>query len=338
MIRTFTYAAHRAGWTRDGAHWQGQTRAVEDRLSDALHVALTQRFIDRRTSVLMKHLRDDEFASLSLDEAGTVSIGGEAIGRLDGFRFVPDPRAVGVHGRTLRAAALKGLESEIAARSVALATAEDTAITISEHGKLWWDGANVARLVAGATPLTPVIEVLADAHVKTDALRDRLDRWMTARIAARLQPLLALRDAADAKTGATNALPGEARGIAHQLAENFAALDRATLPLPEKIGPQIRALRPFGVWFGRRTVYLPKLLRPDAAGLLTLLWGVWTKKESPPAPPAPGLTSFAVDKGNDTASLQAAGFAVFAGRAIRFDLLERLEDELEKALASGSDA
>ena len=338
MIRTFTYAAHRAGWTRDGAHWQGQTRAVEDRLSDALHVALTQRFIDRRTSVLMKHLRDDEFASLSLDEAGTVSIGGEAIGRLDGFRFVPDPRAVGVHGRTLRAAALKGLESEIAARSVALATAEDTAITISEHGKLWWDGANVARLVAGATPLTPVIEVLADAHVKTDALRDRLDRWMTARIAARLQPLLALRDAADAKTGATNALPGEARGIAHQLAENFAALDRATLPLPEKIGPQIRALKSFGVWFGRRTVYLPKLLRPDAAALLTLLWGVWTKKEYPPAPPAPGLTSFAVDKGADAAALHAGGFKLVGGRAIRFDMLERLEDELEKALSSGSDA
>src|SRR4051812_7169886 len=121
QIRTYTYAAHRQGWTRDGAHWQGITRAVEDRLSDALHEKLTQRFIDRRTSVLMKHLRDDEFASLTLDEAGGVSIGGEAIGRLDGFRFVADPRAFdengralragGIHGRTLRAAALKGLES-----------------------------------------------------------------------------------------------------------------------------------------------------------------------------------------------------------------------------------
>ena len=37
QIRTFTYAAHRPGWTRDSAHWQGETRAVEDRLSDALH-------------------------------------------------------------------------------------------------------------------------------------------------------------------------------------------------------------------------------------------------------------------------------------------------------------
>jgi ATP-dependent RNA helicase SUPV3L1/SUV3 len=97
-------------------------------------------------------------------------------------------------------------------------------------------------------------------------------------------------------------------------------------------------LRPFGVWFGRRTVYLPKLLRPDAAALLTLLWGVWTRKESPPAPPAPGLTSFAIDKNCDAAALHPAGFAVIGGRAIRFDMLERLEDELEQALSAGTDA
>jgi ATP-dependent RNA helicase SUPV3L1/SUV3 len=338
MIRTYTYAAHRAKWTRDGMHWQGITRAVEDRLSDALHQALTQRFIDRRTSVLMKHLRDEEFASLTLDEAGGVSIGGEAIGRLDGFRFVPDPRAVGIHGRTLRAAALKGLESEIAARSAALVGADDAAITLSEHGKLWWDGAIVARLVAGTSPLTPGIQMLADDHVKIDALLARLQNWMSARIGARLGPLLALRDAADIKTGSDGALPGEARGIAHQLAENFGSLNRTALTLPEKLGPLLRALRPFGVWFGRRCVYLPRLLRPDAAALLTLLWGVWTRRDVPLAPPAPGLTSFGVDKETDTDALPAAGFAVMGGRAIRFDMLERLEDELEKALAAGTGA
>jgi ATP-dependent RNA helicase SUPV3L1/SUV3 len=267
-----------------------------------------------------------------------VSIGGESIGRLDGFRFVPDPRAVGLQGRTLRAAALKGLESEIAARSQALVAAEDSAVTLSEHGKLWWDGAIVARLVAGPSPLAPNIEMLADAHVRADALRARLETWIATRVAARLGPLLALRDAADAKTGSASALPGEARGIAHQLAENFASLDRATVTLPEKLGPLLRALRPFGVWFGRRRIYLPKLLRPDAAGLLTLLWGVWAKKDAPPAPPAPGLTSFAVDKGSDTSVLQPAGFVVMGGRAIRLDMLERLEDALEKALSSGMDA
>jgi ATP-dependent RNA helicase SUPV3L1/SUV3 len=180
--------------------------------------------------------------------------------------------------------------------------------------------------------------MLADAHVKTDSLQERLQTWVTARIAARLQPLLALRDAAEAKTGSENALTGQARGIAHQLAENFASLDRPALSLPDNIGALVRALRPFGVWFGRRTVYLPKLLRPDAAALSTLLWGVWAKKDAPPAPPAPGLTSFAVDKGVDAASLQSGGFAVLAHRAIRFDMLERMEDELERALSAGTDA
>jgi ATP-dependent RNA helicase SUPV3L1/SUV3 len=351
MIRTFTYAAHRPGWTADAAHWQGTTRAIEDRLSDALHQALTQRFIDRRTSVLMKHLRDDELAALALDEAGGVSIAGEAIGRLDGFRFVPDPRGVDengrvvragrFHGRTLRAAALKGLESEIAARTAALASADDAAITLSEHGKLWWDGAIVARLVKGVSPLAPNIQVLADEHVKTAALEQRLQAWLAARIKDRLGALEALRDASTAKTGTEGAFDagmGAARGIAHQLAENFGALDRASLNLPDKLGPVLRALRPFGVWFGRRHVYLPRLLRPDAAALLTLLWGIWEGRDAPPAAPAPGLTSFAIDKGTDLHSLHAAGFAVIARRAIRFDMLERLEDELEKALASGADA
>ncbi len=341
QIRTYTYAAHRAGWTRNGAHWQELTRAVEDRLSDALHEKLTQRFIDRRTSVLMKHLRDEDFVSLTLDEAGGVAIGGEAIGRLDGFRFVPDPRAQGIHGRTLRAAALKGLEGELATRLHRLAHAPDDAISLSEHGKLWWDGAIVGRLAAGSSPLTPAVLLLADEHLKGDArtaVETRLNEWMRARIAVRLQPLLALREAADAKTGETTALPGMARGIAHQLAENFGALDRSRISLPEKLGPLLRALRPFGIWVGRRTVYIPKLLRPDAASLLALLWGVWTKQEAPPAPPAPGLTSFEIDTGTLEEFLSAAGFASVAGRAIRFDMLERLEDELEKALAAGTDA
>ena len=181
--------------------------------------------------------------------------------------------------------------------------------------------------------------MLADAHVKTDALAGTAGDWMAARIAARLGPLLALRDAAEARTGKQSALPGEARGIAHQLAENFASLDRAQADACRKSsGRLMRALRPFGVWFGRRTVYLPKLLRPDAAALLTLLWGVWTKKDAPPAPPAPGLTSFAVDKGRTPPRCMPAGFAVMGGRAIRFDMLERLEDELEQALVAGTDA
>src|SRR6185437_14617052 len=326
QIRTWTYASHRASWTTDSAHWQAVTRAVEDRLSDALHEQLTQRFIDRRTSVLMKRLREDDIIDLTLDDSGGVAIGGEVVGKLEGFRFEPDARAEGIHGRTLRAAAMKGLEGEFYARARRIAEADDKAISLSEHGKLWWDGAVVAHLAAGASPYEPKVEMLADERLKgepRETVQARLDIFVRARITIRLQPLLALREAVDARAGTADSLPGPARGIAHQLLEHFGSLERARLTLPEQLGPLIRALKGHGVWFGRRSVYLPKLLRPDAASLLALLWGVWTKQPRIPLAPQPGLTSFVNDARLPADFLAAAGFRVIARRTVRLDMLER---------------
>ena len=94
----------------------------------------------------------------------------------------------------------------------------------------------------------------------------------------------------------------------------------------------------FGVQFARRSIFMPKLLRPDAAGLLALLWGVHRKLERIPPPPLPGLTSFDADPQMPKGFLEAAGFRVIGPRAIRLDMLDRLEDELEKAAASGESA
>src|SRR6185312_14689043 len=216
----------------------------------------------------------------------------------------------------------------------------DADITLSEHGKLWWDGAIVGHLTAGTSPLTPQVTLAADELLKGSqrvAVQARLDAWISARLNTRLEPLLALARAADAPAGSQTALPAEARGIAHQLTENFGSLDRPALTLPEKLGPLLRALKPFGVWFGQRTVYVPRLLRPDAAALLALLWGIWTKVPHLTGPPAPGLTSFAPDD-EPRAFLHAAGFHLAGGRAIRFDMLERLEEELDKAARNGAGA
>ncbi|HUO98683.1 MAG TPA: helicase-related protein [Rhizomicrobium sp.] len=337
-IRTWTYAAHRPGWVKDSAHWQEVTRAVEDRLSDALHEKLTQRFIDRRASVLIRSLREEDL-NLVLDDSGGVAVGGETIGKLEGFRFTPVDTAAGLEARALRAAALKGLESEFFARARKLAFALETDITLSEHGRLWWDGAIVAKLIAGPAPLSPAVLLLADESLKgqpRDAVQRRLEEWVAARIAAKLEPLELLRMAVEAKAGTKDALPGEARGIAHQLWENFGSLDFPRAAIKGDRSKLMRALKPYGIWFGRRTAYLQKLLRPEAAGLLALLWSVWSKLENVPALPRAGLTSFANDAETPDGFLSAAGFRVFGGRAIRLDMLERLEDLLEKALTDGS--
>jgi ATP-dependent RNA helicase SUPV3L1/SUV3 len=338
QVRTWTYAANRPGWVKDSAHWQDVTRAVEDRLSDALHERLTQRFIDRRTSVLMRQLALDNI-DLVLDDSGGVAIGGEVVGKLDGFRFSQAESAAGIHERALRAAAMKGLEGEFFARARRLAFAADADITLSEHGRLWWDGAIVARLAAGPSPLAPNVMLLADEILKgspRESIQRRLEEWLSARIAAKLESLLALRVGVEAKAGTVDAMPAEARGIAHQLCENFGSRQTVDVTLPLDRRALVRALRPYGVWFGRRSIYLPKLLRPDAAALLALLWGVWTKLENVPALPRPGLTSFVNDTDAPEGFFAAAGFCVVSGRAIRLDMLERLEDVLEKGIIDGA--
>ena len=341
QIRTWTYAAHRPGWLDDSAHWQKQTRAIEDRLSDALHERLTQRFIDRRTAILMRRLREDDALDLTLDDSGAVSIGGEFVGKLAGFRFEADPEAEGVHGRTLRAATLKSLEGEFVARARRLVAGDANAIHLSEHGQLWWDGAVVGKLVPGPHAIEPSVALIADETLHGDTrerVQAKLDGWLAALIAARLEPLLALRRAADAKPGSPTALPAEARGLAYQLCEGLGSLDRTTATMPPDERVARRALRPFGVKFARRAIYLPRLLKPEAAARLALLWGVWKRLDRIPPPPLPGITSFDVEPATPVGFLAAAGFRICGPRAIRLDIVERLDEELAGAAERGLSA
>jgi len=337
QIRTWTYAAHRQGWTKDPIHWQEVTRAVEDRLSDALHERLTQRFIDRRTSLLMRHLRDEESLTLVVDDSGAVSLGSEHVGKLDGFRFAPDPRAEGIHGRTLRAATLKGLEGEILSRAKALAKAQTADISLSEHARLWWSGAAVGRLIAGPHPLQPNVELFADDLLKGElraAVAARLEDWVRDHIGTVLEPLVALKHAADARTSSWDkgGLPASARGLAFQLAENLGQLDARADELSPDIRDAAHGLKRFGVRIGRRALFLPRLIRPASSALAALLWAVHARLVQVPSPPAPGLTSFAMEKGEDKGVadkfLAAAFFRKVGGRAIRLDILERIEETL----------
>src|ERR1044071_7834919 len=94
-IRTWTFAANRPDWLADPEHWQNVKRAVEDKLSDALHERLTERFVDRRTSVLMRRMRENTALETDIRKTGEVVVEGHVIGRLDGFTFAPDASSGG---------------------------------------------------------------------------------------------------------------------------------------------------------------------------------------------------------------------------------------------------
>ena len=124
-VRTWTFVANRPDWLADPEHWQGVTRAVEDKLSDALHERLTARFVDRRTSVLMRRLRENTTLESEISKTGDVTVEGHLVGRLEGFRFAADPSAGGSEAKALHAAAQKALAGEIDARATKLSQAPD---------------------------------------------------------------------------------------------------------------------------------------------------------------------------------------------------------------------
>jgi ATP-dependent RNA helicase SUPV3L1/SUV3 len=336
QVRTWTFAANRPDWLRDPEHWQGITRAVEDRLSDALHERLTQRFVDRRTSVLMRRLRENTRLETEVKESGEVVVEGHVIGRLQGFEFAADASGGGPDAKALRAAAQKALAGEIEKRAEEIDKAGNDKIVLANDGLLRWNGEAVARLLSGDLALKPRTLLIADEQL-TGAARDkvaaRIEKWLEAHIEKLLGPLNALTKAED--------VTGMARGVAFQLVESLGVLDRVNVADEVKgLDQEARGqLRKYGVRFGAHHIYIPALLKPAPRQLALLLWalkhgGLNQKGMSElPALAASGRTSIPNDKEIQKSLYRAAGYRVAGTRAVRVDILERLADLIRPAIA-----
>jgi ATP-dependent RNA helicase SUPV3L1/SUV3 len=335
-IRTWTFAANRPDWLADPEHWQGVARGVEDRLSDALHERLTERFVDRRTSVLMRRLRENATLEPDFNKTGEVVVEGHVIGRLDGFVFVPDASSGGSEAKALQNAAQNALAGEIAARAARLAEAPDEQFVLAADGTLRWTGAAVGKLYAGEEALRPRVRLVADEHLTgapRDAVEARLNTFVKSHIEKLLGPLAELAAAAD--------VTGIARGIAFQLVEALGVLDRQRVAEDVKglEQPARASLRKYGVRFGAYHIYLPALLKPSPRALATQLWAL--RHEGPESRGLDGLlhlagsgrTSIPVDRAIDAALYRTAGYRVCGERAVRVDILERLADLIRPALS-----
>jgi len=205
-------------------------------LSDALHERLTERFVDRRTSVLMRRLRENVMLNTEIGKTGEVVVEGHTIGRLDGFMFAPEAAEAGSDAKALQAAALKALAGEIDARAERLAAAPDDQFVLASDGVLRWTGDAVGRLMASETVLAPRVRILADERLTgapRDAVQARLDLWLTTHIGKGLGPLIDLAKAED--------VTGIARGIAFQLVEALGVLERQKIAAELKTSTSPRA-------------------------------------------------------------------------------------------------
>jgi ATP-dependent RNA helicase SUPV3L1/SUV3 len=336
-VRTWTFVANRPDWLADPEHWQDVTRAVEDKLSDALHERLAERFVDRRTSVLMRRLRENTMLETEIGKSGEVTVEGHVIGRLDGFMFAPDASAAaGSEAKALNTAAQKALAGEIETRATKLSQSSNDHIVLANDGALRWTGDVVGKLIPGDDVLRPRLRIIADEQLTGPArelVQTRLDLWLKTHIEKLLAPLFSLTAADD--------VTGMARGIAFQLVESLGVLERQKVAEEVKglDQPARATLRKYGVRFGAYHIYLPLLLKPAPRALATQLWAL--KHESPDAKgvsellhlAASGRTSIPVDKETPKPLYRTAGYRVAGERAVRVDILERLADLIRPALS-----
>jgi ATP-dependent RNA helicase SUPV3L1/SUV3 len=335
QIRTWTYVSNRPGWLADPTHWQEKTREIEDRLSDALHERLTKRFVDRRTSVLMKRLRENAMLEAEISVNGDVFVEGHHVGQLAGFRFTLANAAEGQEAKAMLSAAQKALALEFEARAARLHAAGNSDLALTSEGVVRWLGDPVARLSSTDHILHPRVILLADEQL-TGPARDhvaaRIERFVNHHIATVLKPLDDLSRAED--------LEGLAKGLAFQLVENLGVLFRRDVAEEVKSLSQDHraALRKLGVRFGAYHVFMPALLKPAPAELITLLWALKNDAMDKPGYGdlipvlAAGRTSVVTDQSIERNFYRLAGFRFLGKRAVRIDILERLADLIRPLL------
>ncbi|MCG3267302.1 helicase-related protein [Yoonia sp. I 8.24] len=324
-IRTWTYVAQRNGWLRDENHWRDETRAVEDRLSDALHGALTQRFVDRRTSILLRRLKQKESLLADVNDKGEVTVEGEFVGRLEGFQFRMDKAGSPDEAKTLRQASVQALVPQFHLLADRFYNAPDPEIDFTEQGGLMWGDQAVGKLVAGSDPFKPGVAAFVDDEAGEDVaakVQRRLQHFIDRKIAAGFEGLLALKN--------DETLTGAAKGFAYRMAEGFGIIPRGEVADEVKALDQDArgALRKHGVRFGQFTIFQPLLLKPAATRLRLVLWSLSKGLQEFPEAPPPGLVTVPAAKDAVPGFYAMSGYRAAGERAIRIDMLERLADML----------
>ena len=318
-VRTWAYVTQRADWLADPTHWAARTQAVEERLSDALHVRLIERFVDKRTSLLMRQVGNDiGLLDVTVDDDGVVSVEDQSLGQLDGFRFVVDPAARGVDRKRLLAAAERHLVKERQRRADALAASPDADFRIDGTRSplvFKWGGHDVATLASGRG-LTPDIRLdrsldPLDAAERAKILA-RLKAWLDAQIARYLGPLHDMEAARASSKTATNT-----RAILAPLIAGGGIVARADLDSAlGGLGSDLRrALTRSGLTIGTLDVFDLRLLKPGALFWANALDAV--RSGTPVAATLkPGAT---VGQGQSS-----RGYRRFGDTLVRVDLVERI--------------
>jgi ATP-dependent RNA helicase SUPV3L1/SUV3 len=288
-VRTWTYVSHQHGWVDDAQALRERTRDLEDRLSDALHERLLERFVDSARS------------ARSLPRPGEGGVASGPFAKL--AALLPDEPARG---------------SPQLAFTERVVAAGYTDMTLDARGRLSVRGERLALLTRGQKLAAPALKLRLPDDLDGGA-RSRIER----RLVAHLRDVLAQLKLPDALlVEASPAL----RGLAYQLAQGLgtvpAELARAQL---DGLAPAERTLLAAeGVVLGLRSVYLTRSIEPAALATRLALLRTFHEDGAAELARLSGNEVVVERATGDAERWVAAGYRLVRGFALRCDVLEAL--------------
>ena len=324
FIRTWSFVANISRWLSDGEYFVGITRAIEDKLSDALHIKLTQRFVDLRRSVLIKKGMTENFDSkdFELRDDNCLYIKKHLFGKMDGFVFNLSGGDTVEEKKKLMQVARPFLHQHLSALVKSFYEAPESEIIFDNNGHIFWRGSKVAELEKGQKILVPKVKLSKAGELEKgdlEKIQRKLDIFLEKKIKVLLPNLLDL--------ATDHVFSGASAGLVHIFINNLGVILKSEVMEQFKsIDHENRAkLRNIGIRFGYKTIYDPMLLKPEASKLRISLFNIfYASTKIKVFNPPPGLVTLGYDKHISKRQYLVAGFFVAGSRAIRVDMLERL--------------
>ncbi len=316
-IRTWNYVAFRVGWVDDAEALQHWTRDVEDRLSDALHDRLKERFVDRRAAMLLGGIAGSGERLPEVDDDGAVVLEGEQLGRFRGFDLELLP---GIDGDPeLRRIAVRSMRSRLQERVESCIEDGHEAFGLDAEGRVLWRGGPLALLLAGDDMLRPRIKMLQHDGIEggdRSRIERRLTAWSRDLVAQLMEPL---------RRGEAEKLGPQGRGLAYALEQGLGTVAQRELrsQLRGLSGEDRKRLARLDVRLGATHVYVASMLGPLAVAQRASLAGIWSGMRPLPTPPGGGANSLSWRSQWPVEVATAMGYPVVGALAIRVDLLER---------------
>jgi len=324
-VRTWAYVSYKKNWVENSDYWISKTKDIEDKLSAKLHEELSKSFIDRRISILSKHLKQDAKLETKISEKDEVIIDKQFIGTIKGLKLNLDfsSTALQTDIKSIKKAARQGVVEELKKRinNIIQEDIENAALELKEDFKIFWKNNPIAIIIPGKDYLNPKIKLLIDDSLDVDEqseLKNYLEKWIDKEKNLHLNDLI--------KTSKVNLENSYARALCFRLFENHGVLKRLDAEdLLKNLDKDQRAnIKKIGIKIGRYHVYQPLMIKPKAVNLKIIFWNCFNNKIQREKCPTFGLNFLKNFETKNKEFLLICGFESFENYIVRVDILEKL--------------